>query len=146
MWETVNELTRRKRTNKGRIKAKNPKNRIKKRKDHFLNLLGQPSEIKPETTRTVLQHTLPINTDNFTLDELNKCIKSFKNNKASGLDNILIEVWKSRTLNKQLLEVCNITLNGDRAEIWVKSGIIPLPKKGDLGRKLSWNIVKSSSS
>ena len=36
-------------------------------------------------------------------------------------------------LNLQLLEVCNRTLNEDRAKIWVKSGIIPLPKKGDLG-------------
>ena len=36
-------------------------------------------------------------------------------------------------LNMQLLEVWNRTLNGSRAKIWVKSGIIPLPKKGDLG-------------
>ena len=28
---------------------------------------------------------------------------------------------------------CNKTFNGDRPNIWVKSGIIPLPKKGDLG-------------
>ena len=33
----------------------------------------------------------------------------------------------------QLFEVCNRTLNRDRAKMWVKSGIIPLPKKGDLG-------------
>ena len=32
----------------------------------------------------------------------------------------------------KLLEVFNRTLNGDRAKIWVKSRIIPLPKKGDL--------------
>ena len=36
-------------------------------------------------------------------------------------------------LNMHLLEVWNRTLNGNRAKIWVKSGIIPLPKKGDLG-------------
>ena len=28
---------------------------------------------------------------------------------------------------------CNKTFNGDRPNTWVKSGIIPLPKKGDLG-------------
>ena len=74
-----------------------------------------------------------MNTDNFTMEELNKYINSFKNNKASGLDNIPIEVWKTGALNLQLLEVCNKTLNGDRANIWTKSAIIPLPKKGDLG-------------
>ena len=59
--------------------------------------------------------------------------KKFKNNKASGLDNIPIKVWKMGALNMQLLEVWNRTLNGNRVKIWVKSGIIPLPKKGDLG-------------
>ena len=28
---------------------------------------------------------------------------------------------------------CNKTFNGDRPNIWVQSGIVPLPKKGDLG-------------
>ena len=37
---------------------------------------------------------MPINTDNFTMEELNKYIKGFKNNKTSGLDNIPIEVGK----------------------------------------------------
>ena len=42
VWETVNELTGRKETNNVRIKAKSNEERIKKGKDHFLNLLGQP--------------------------------------------------------------------------------------------------------
>ena len=46
------------------------------------------------------------------MKELNKCIKGFKNNKVSGLDNIPIEVWKTGTLSIQLLEVCNRTLKG----------------------------------
>ena len=133
VWETVNEFTRRKGTNKGQIKAKSPKEHIKKWKDHFQNLLGQPPTIRAEETKNVLQHILPMNTENFTMEELNKCITSFKNNKASGLDNIPIEVWKTGALNLQLLEVCNKTLNGDRANIWTKSAIIPLPKKRDLG-------------
>ena len=33
-----------------------------------------------------------------------------------------------------MLDICKKTFNGDRPNIWpVKSGIIPLPKKGDLG-------------
>ena len=60
---------------------------------------------------------MSINTDNFTMEELNKFIKGFKNNKSSGLDDIPIEVWKTGELNMQLLEVCNRKLNGDRAKI-----------------------------
>ena len=63
------------------------------------------------------------------MEELNKYIKIFKNNKASGLDNIPIEIWKMGAFNMQFLEVCNLTFNEGRAKIWVKSGLIPLPKK-----------------
>ena len=132
-WETVNELTGRKGTNRGRIRAKSPEDRVKKWKDHFLNLLGQPPTVTSKPTVTVVEEILPINTENISMDELVKCVKSFKNNKADGLDNIPIEVWKSGALNLQLLDVCNKTFNGDRPDIWVKSGIVPLPKKGDLG-------------
>ena len=93
VWETVNEFSGRKETNNGRIKAKSTEECIKKWKDHFLNLLGQPSFTKRK--KNVLQHTFPINTDKFTMEELNKCIKVFKNNKVSGLDNIPIEVLEN---------------------------------------------------
>ena len=55
------------------------------------------------------------------------------NNKASGLDNISIKILKTGALIMQLLEDCSRALNRDRAKIWTKSGIIPLPKKGYLG-------------
>ena len=67
------------------------------------------------------------------MEELVKCINGFKNGKAAGLDNIPIEVWKSGALNSELLDVCNKTLNGDKPDIWIKSVIVPIPKKGDLG-------------
>ena len=132
-WETVNEFTRRKGTNRGRIKAKSPEDRVSKWKIHFSNLLGQPPSVTIKPTASIIHEPLPINTDNITMEELVKSIKGFKNNKAHGLDNIPIEVWKTGALNQQLLDICNKTFNGDRPNIWVKSGIIPLPKKGDLG-------------
>ena len=45
-WETVKEFTRRKGTNKGRIKAKSPEERVSKWKTHFSNLLGQPPSVR----------------------------------------------------------------------------------------------------
>ena len=127
------EFTRRKSTNRGRIKAKSPEDRVSKWKLHFSNLLGQPPSVTIKPNASIIHEPLPINTDNITMEELVKSIKVFKNNKAHGLDNIPIEVWETGALNQQLLDICNKTFNGDRPNIWVKSGIIPLPKKGDLG-------------
>ena len=132
-WEAVNEITGRKNTPTGKIKAKNPEERLEKWKDNFFRLLGQPPAITEQETIKVVQETLPINTNDFTKDELQKCIKSFSNGKASGLDDILIEVWKTKGLLDPLLDVCNITYYGDKPKIWAKSGLVPFPKKGDLG-------------
>lgn len=133
VWKVVNEVTGRKKSDSGRLKALNPSDRISTWKNHFATLLGATST---STTRapvsTVIQDELPINTDDFTLDELRCCIKSLKNNKACGLDDIPAEVWKAQILDQELLGFCNKTLNGDKPEIWSASGIIPIPKTGDL--------------
>ena len=34
------------------------------------------------------------------MEEVKKCIKGFENNKAPGLDNIPIEVWKTGALDE----------------------------------------------
>ena len=39
-------------------------------------------------------------------------INSLANNKAPGIDEIPAEVWKSGALNDQLLDVCNMMLEG----------------------------------
>ena len=126
MWETVNEFT-------GRVK--NPEEDhigIKKWKYHCWNLLGQPPVISSKPTRTVSQHNLPTNTDNFTMEKLKKSNKNFKNNNTSGLDNILIEVWKTNALYVQLLEVCNKkTQSRNLAKKWNNT----IPKKGRRWRR-----------
>ena len=133
VWMTVNEITGRKKTNQGKIKANTSEERIAKWKEHFSSLLGQPPKISESPTILVNDDILPIETADFTRDELIKCINTFSNNKAPGLDNIPIEVWKTDAITEPLLDVCNKTLNGDKASIWVRSGIVPFPKKGDLG-------------
>ena len=99
-WETINEIKGRKNTPTGKIKADNPEERLKRWKDHFENLLGQPPIIEQEILR-VVEETLLINTEEFTKEELLKCIKSFKKEKADGL----VEVWKT-ALTGPLLDVC----------------------------------------
>ena len=141
-WNTVNEISGRKTSNKGKLKADNPAERVKLWKDHFVNLLGQPPVITDnQSISKVVEGIVPISTEEFNLEELRKCIKSFKNNKAVGVDNIPIEVWKSGALELPLLNVCNKALNGERPDMWVKSNIIPLPKKGDLGQAKNYRGI-----
>ena len=56
VWETVNEFTGRKETNIGRIKAKSTEERIKKWKDQFLNLLGQPLVTRSKEKNCITTH------------------------------------------------------------------------------------------
>ena len=129
----------------------NPEERLKKWKDHFENLLGKPPVISEQESIRVVEGTLPINTEDFTKEELLTCIKSFKNGKAAGLDDIPVEVWKTEALTEPLLNVCNKTFHGDKPKIWGKSGLKPLPKKGDLGntgnyRGISLTVIASKIS
>ena len=44
----------------GKITADNPEERLKKWKDHFHNLLGQPPVVKEQVTTRVIQESLPV--------------------------------------------------------------------------------------
>ena len=113
-WETINEITGRKNTPAGKIIADNPEERPNKWKDHFENLLEKPPVISEQEIIRVEEGTLPINTEDFTNEELLKCIKSFKIGKAAGLDDIPVEVWKTEALTEPLLNVCSNTFHGDK--------------------------------
>ena len=56
VWETVNEFTGGKETNNGRIRAKSTEERIKKWKDQFLNLLGQPLVTRSKERNCITTH------------------------------------------------------------------------------------------
>ena len=53
--------------------------------------------------------------------------------KASGLEEILPEVWKTRQFDDILLRQCNAVYNQNGIERWMKGCILPFPKKVDLG-------------
>ena len=141
VWKTVNEVSKRKKKDSGRLKALNPRERISAWKDHFATLLGAPPTSSTTPIHTIVHEELNINTDDFSLEELDSCIRSLKNNKAAGLDDIPAEVWKSRILDEDLLDYCNKTLNGDKPSIWSSSGIVPVPKKGDLSNPANYRGI-----
>ena len=120
-------------TSRGKLKANSAQERITKWKEHFSNLLGKPPVTNERPIINVIGNTLPIDTGDFTRKELVECMKTIANGKKAGLDNIPVEAWKTEALIEPLLDVCNKTLHGDKADIWVKSGLVPLPKKGNLG-------------
>ena len=101
-------------------------------KNHFEQLLGQPPVLKNQPIKRVF-NTLPIETGDFTADKLQKSINALQNNKAPRLDGIPIETWKTGCLDEELSEICNKTFHGDVPGIWLRGGILPFPKKGDLG-------------
>ena len=112
VWATVNEVTGRKKSNEGRIRANSPEERLKLWENHFEQLLGQPPALKDQPIERVF-NTLPIETGDFMADKLQKSINASQNNKAPGLDGIAIETWKTGCLDEELLEICNKVFHGD---------------------------------
>ena len=101
-------------------------------KNHFEQLLGQPAVLDVQPIERVF-NTLSIETGDFTAEELQKSINASQNNKAPGLDGIPIKTWKTGCLEEELSENCNKTFHGDAPGICLRGGILPIPKKGDLG-------------
>ena len=65
------------------------KKRVKLWKEYFEKLLGQLAiYTTPPLIRAIISHILPRNTNNFTMEELNKTITQIPTNKASGSDAI----------------------------------------------------------
>ena len=72
---------------------------------------------------------LDIETGLFKPEELLKAIKSVQNGKATGLDEILVEVWKLNELQDFLLESYNNVYMQKPIDSWTKGCILPFPKK-----------------
>jgi len=117
----------------GRHAENNPTERIKLWGNTSKTLANQYLyQNTPKKIETVIPKTLPIPTHEFTKEEMIAAIKSTFVEKATGLDNIPLEVWKSGALLDQL-EVSNKAfITGDSPLTWRKAAINPIPKKGDL--------------
>ena len=77
---------------------------------------------------------LPINTEKFTIKELDQVIRYLKSNKAPGIDKIRNEEIKygGLTCKKEILDICNKIYESNKAPWQMTTNkIIPIYKKGD---------------
>ena len=88
VWQTINEVSRRKSTAKAKLKAANQQERIKLWKQHFKNLLGNPPKVTDEPITRIISKQLDIELGPFTKEELDSVLRKIKNKKAAGLDEI----------------------------------------------------------
>ena len=85
------------------------------------------------------------NTSNFSREEIYATIKSLKNNKAPGVDNLVTAELLKRAddyLRDVLRSLCNKILNGaDPPWQWTTNKIVPVPKKGDLSMMTNYRGI-----
>ena len=135
-WTLVKKLS-------GKISSKTicieGENRLETWKNHFEKLLNNEKvtpihqQEEPDTNVVKIFDNFPeIPTGELSQAEVDASVKSMKNGKAPGLDGLPPEFWKLSKVKKQLLKFCNMTYFGNRPEEWGFSGLVPVPKKGDL--------------
>ena len=130
-WQTVKEVSRRKSTARAKVKAVSQEERIHLGKQHFKNLLGKPPKVTDEPITKIISNQIDIKLGQF-MQELDSVQRKILNRKAAGLDEIHLEVWKTREFNNILLQYCNAVYNQNTIDRWTKGCIFLFPKKGDL--------------
>ena len=89
---------------RAKLKAASQQESIQKWKEHFKNLLGNPTEITEKSTKKIIKSPLDIKLRQFTVEELEAVLKKIKSRKAAGLNEI---VWKMRKFDNILLQLCS---------------------------------------
>ena len=130
-WQTVNEVRRKKSTEKANLKATSQQEQIQLCQQHFLNLLGNPPKVTHEPITKIINKQLDIKLRQFMQEELDSVLRKIKNKKVAGLDEIPPETWKTREFDDILLRHCNAVYNQTIIDGWTKGYI--LPEKGNLG-------------
>ena len=102
--------------------------RIQLWKHYFYNLLGKPLKVTHEPITRIVSKQLNIKLGQFMQEELDSVLRKIKNRKASELDEISPEVWKTRELTGILLQHCNAVYTQNIIDRWTKECILPFPK------------------
>ena len=94
VWQTLNKVSKRKSTPRAKLKAASQKERIHMWKEHFKNLLGKSLKDRDKPILKI-NNQLDIKLGQFT-QGLDVVLTKMKNRKTAGLDEIPLEVWKTR--------------------------------------------------
>ena len=140
-WQTINEVSSRKSTTKAKLKAANQQERIKLWKQHFENLLENPTKVMHEPITRIISKQLDIKLGPFAQEELDLVLRKIKNRN----DEIPPEVWKTRQFDDILLRHCNAVYNQNPIDRWRKGCILPFPKKGGLGLAKNYRGITLTS-
>ena len=111
--------------------------------EHFSEVLNRPAPTIPAQVEEST-NTLPIDTEQFTEEEVRAAIRSLKNYKSPGMDGISPEMLKGGgdTVVKWMCNLCNqVWESGDVPEDWKNGTIICIPKKGNLKDCDNWRGV-----
>ena len=96
---------------KDQMKASSQEERIYLRKEHFENLLGKPPKVSHEPITKIISNQSDIKLGQFTLEKFDSVQRKIKSRKAAGLNEIPLEVWKTREFDDILLQHCNDVCN-----------------------------------
>ena len=146
-WNLVNDITGRTRSSCGLVEGGSSAERLENWKKHFSGLLGQPPTV-PDSDIPIrtIHPPLNIDTDPFTLEELQLAKKHIVEGKAYGDDGISPEVMKRVDIDDIILKFCNDALcDGLIPDQWKLSNIIPVPKKGDLTKTDNYRGISLTS-
>ena len=87
-----------------------------------------PQKVTHETITWNISKQLDIKLEQFMQEELNSVPRKIKNRKATGLDEIPPEVWKTREFDDILRWHCNAVYNQNTIDRWKKGYILLFPK------------------
>ena len=121
---------------------------VKRWKEHFTKVL---SHLEPETLADVDTEgvrVLDLTTGYITKEEIKATLKTLKNNKATGTDNIAAEVLKADvdTTATEMEKLFRAVWDTEEVpEEWKEGLIVKLPKKGDLTVCGNWRDLTRMS-
>ena len=141
-WPTINKVR------EGRAPRKlNWKLPAKKNEYTYGNNLsriysGKPPNVTDEPITKIISNQLDLKLGLFTQEKIDSLRRKIKNRKATGVDEIPPEVWKTREFDDILLRLCNVVYNQKTKDRCTKGWILFFLKKDDLGiAKNYWGIT-----
>lgn len=111
-------------------------------KEHFKETLNRPPSQDPPQLEP--GPTLSIHTGEITKLEIRKALRSLKNGKAAGVDNIPVEALKEggAEIVDSLHELLNLVWKEEEISTdWTKGLLVKLPKSGDLSQCDKWRGI-----